>query len=116
FMVASTASNYGSPKLHIETIANLVKMLSWHTGRIYRPTFPTRRSSDLVYLFDNGLAPYFSYAESFQPQVSDPSTSLGGVPFKPTDRKSTRLNSSHVKNSYAVSCLKKKKICRSINP
>src|SRR5690606_23991433 len=28
----------------------------------------------------------------------------------PTDRKSTRLNSSHVKNSYAVFCLKKKKI------
>src|SRR5690606_41721498 len=26
------------------------------------------------------------------------------------DRKSTRLNSSHVKNSYAVFCLKKKKI------
>src|SRR5436309_12679564 len=25
------------------------------------------------------------------------------------DRKSTRLNSSHVKTSYAVSCLKKKK-------
>src|SRR5436309_6102983 len=26
------------------------------------------------------------------------------------DRKSTRLNSSHVKNSYAVFCLKKKKV------
>src|SRR5690606_41951452 len=26
-----------------------------------------------------------------------------------SDRKSTRLNSIHVKNSYAVSCLKKKK-------
>src|SRR5690606_41313164 len=26
-----------------------------------------------------------------------------------TDRKSTRVNSSHVKNSYAVFCLKKKK-------
>src|SRR5690606_41686495 len=26
-----------------------------------------------------------------------------------TDRKSTRLNSSHVKNSYAVFCLKKKR-------
>ena len=37
-----------------------------------------------VYLFDNGLAPYFSYAQSFQPQVSDPSTSLTGEPFKPT--------------------------------
>src|SRR5436309_4733262 len=28
---------------------------------------------------------------------------------KPPDRKSTRLNSSHVKISYAVFCLKKKK-------
>ena len=37
-----------------------------------------------VYLFDNGLAPYASYAESFLPQVSDPSTSLTGEPFKPT--------------------------------
>src|SRR5690554_7477367 len=27
------------------------------------------------------------------------------------DRKSTRLNSSHVRISYAVFCLKKKKIC-----
>src|SRR5690606_41313571 len=31
----------------------------------------------------------------------------GALPL--TDRKSTRLNSSHVKNSYAVFCLKKKK-------
>src|SRR5690606_41176479 len=30
---------------------------------------------------------------------------------KATDRKSTRLNSSHVKISYAVFCLKKKKSC-----
>src|SRR5690554_7577917 len=29
---------------------------------------------------------------------------------RPTDRKSTRLNSSHVRISYAVFCLKKKKI------
>src|SRR5690606_40520710 len=28
--------------------------------------------------------------------------------FPPGDRKSTRLNSSHVKSSYAVFCLKKK--------
>src|SRR5436309_4533229 len=33
---------------------------------------------------------------------------LEARPF-PTDRKSTRLNSSHVKISYAVFCLKKKK-------
>src|SRR5690554_7192501 len=29
-------------------------------------------------------------------------------PFLPLDRKSTRLNSSHVRISYAVFCLKKK--------
>ncbi|MEE4451004.1 TonB-dependent siderophore receptor [Novosphingobium resinovorum] len=37
-----------------------------------------------VYTFDNGLAPYFSYAESFLPQVTDPSTNMTGEPFKPT--------------------------------
>src|SRR5690606_39386179 len=31
--------------------------------------------------------------------------------FQQADRKSTRLNSSHVKISYAVFCLKKKKTC-----
>src|SRR5438067_6842478 len=30
------------------------------------------------------------------------------APAGPADRKSTRLNSSHVSNSYAVFCLKKK--------
>src|SRR5690349_23898887 len=36
---------------------------------------------------------------------------IGGHPFflfQPRDRKSTRLNSSHVEISYAVFCLKKK--------
>src|SRR2546426_12554510 len=32
-----------------------------------------------------------------------------GVPWESTDRKSTRLNSSHLVISYAVFCLKKKK-------
>src|SRR6266496_4562857 len=31
------------------------------------------------------------------------------APHRPRDRKSTRLNSSHVEISYAVFCLKKKK-------
>src|SRR5690606_40996508 len=34
---------------------------------------------------------------------------LGGIGVLHRDRKSTRLNSSHVKISYAVFCLKKKK-------
>src|SRR5690349_22552556 len=34
----------------------------------------------------------------------------------PQDRKSTRLNSSHVEISYAVFCLKKKKNCTILRP
>src|SRR5437868_8899876 len=41
-----------------------------------------------------------------QPDDGCASTSTSGA----TDRKSTRLNSSHVSISYAVFCLKKKKI------
>src|SRR5690606_40942561 len=37
------------------------------------------------------------------------STSFEEIRKRPEDRKSTRLNSSHVKISYAVFCLKKKK-------
>src|SRR5690554_7655158 len=36
--------------------------------------------------------------------------SKGGHQVDPLDRKSTRLNSSHVRISYAVFCLKKKKM------
>src|SRR3989442_8863618 len=36
-------------------------------------------------------------------------TYLDTHPWSDTDRKSTRLNSSHVRISYAVFCLKKKK-------
>src|SRR5690349_23409913 len=38
-----------------------------------------------------------------------PSSTSGTPPTEPVDRKSTRLNSSHVEISYAVFCLKKKK-------
>src|SRR5207249_9836824 len=44
----------------------------------------------------------------FIPEVIDPQTGKEVQPGE-TDRKSTRLNSSHVSISYAVFCLKKKK-------
>ncbi|CEF56021.1 TonB-dependent siderophore receptor [Acetobacter ghanensis] len=57
-----------------------------------------------VYLFDFGLAPYFSYATSFQPQVSDPSTSLDGLPFKPTtgDQYEAGLRYQYGKSIYVT--------------
>lgn len=65
----------------------------WSHDDTYNPVNKTRYINDYgaftwragaVYLFDSGFAPYFSYAESYQPQVSDPSTSLNGLPFVPT--------------------------------
>src|SRR5256885_11527971 len=41
--------------------------------------------------------------------VTDFLDTLGIGSFAPTDRKSTRLNSSHLVISYAVFCLEKKK-------
>ncbi|EUB99230.1 TonB-dependent siderophore receptor [Rhizobium sp. CF080] len=42
----------------------------------------TSYRAGLLYLFDNGLAPYASYATSFEPVVG---TDAGGSPFKPTE-------------------------------
>src|SRR3989442_10838746 len=59
--------------------------------------FPYRRSSDLV--------PHLKKVDPVLAQVIDKVGIYKGWP----DRKSTRLNSSHVRISYAVFCLKKKK-------
>src|SRR5437870_13448170 len=63
-------------------------------------SFPTRRSSDLGALC-RGTSLFPSRARR---------ADLPGLGLKKArDRKSTRLNSSHVAISYAVFCLKKKK-------
>ncbi|MHC1548044.1 TonB-dependent siderophore receptor [Phyllobacterium sp. K27] len=38
----------------------------------------------VVYEFSNGIAPYFSYAESFEPQSGTSSPARGSQPFEPT--------------------------------
>src|SRR5690606_5447896 len=59
-------------------------------------------------LADPGIAQIFDYGE--QADLAYLVMELvHGEPLSAIDRKSTRLNSSHVKISYAVFCLKKKK-------
>src|SRR5699024_12795998 len=67
----------------------------------YLHSFPTRRSSDLAETVAN-IAP-IDFAGGTVIHIN------AGVAAKSIDRKSTRLNSSHVSISYAVFCLKKKK-------
>src|SRR5690606_41409524 len=80
---------------------------------------PTRRSSDLIRLVPEEEKSNALTVIDKSQQVSAKYLSgmflmivclwiMYGIGFT-LDRKSTRLNSSHVKNSYAVFCLKKKK-------
>src|SRR5690348_18178074 len=64
-------------------------------------SFPTRRSSDL-----GAAGPTRARARRELPPHRR--GRLVDGPLLRGDRKSTRLNSSHPSNSYAVSCLKKK--------
>src|SRR5699024_12689636 len=82
-------------------------VFSFHSPPDHRDlhSFPTRRSSDL------GHIPCSSFP--FRGQMrrqGRPSPHTGRGLADALDRKSTRLNSSHVSISYAVFCLKKKKI------
>src|SRR5207302_6503543 len=85
-------------------------------------SFPTRRSSDLIGEVTIGHAPRlgeFGFQENDASEVQKNDDAVEGVILMlrgeqtqnvlKADRKSTRLNSSHVKISYAVFCLKKKK-------
>src|SRR5688572_18801565 len=60
-------------------------------------SFPTRRSSDLIWRAFPRMCRALTLPDRFE---------FGRPDSK--DRKSTRLNSSHSQNSYAVFCLKKK--------
>src|SRR5256885_12976294 len=60
--------------------------------------FPTRRSSDLAVQVEKFLARYEQLGADISWNAEE----------RRIDRKSTRLNSSHLVISYAVFCLKKK--------
>src|SRR5688500_19328171 len=88
-------------------------------------SFPTRRSSDLLAdwkgEFDAVLLPLGNgalacgvgrYLKHVRPEIRVVAIQSAGAPAMLEswrDRKSTRLNSSHLVISYAVFCLKKKK-------
>src|SRR5205814_8939958 len=93
--------------------------LSCSSHHLYLHSFPTRRSSDLaadsapVRRARRDPLPAERDAAAGRPPARGndrprrPARGLSGV-FLAGDRKSTRLNSSHLGISYAVFCLKKK--------
>src|SRR5207249_5453650 len=59
--------------------------------------------------FYDDISPRFRWHEEWDGPTLRASETAGDVVVELSDRKSTRLNSSHVSISYAVFCLKKKK-------
>src|SRR5690606_40489406 len=98
----------------------------WSAAQQPLLSFPTRRSSDLSLLAHGSLQPVLArgghelFTTPHQASVTLERRTLPGESVAAVrhevqqmlnrDRKSTRLNSSHVKISYAVFCLKKKKL------
>src|SRR5690606_41887980 len=74
-------------------------------------TFPTRRSSDLTSVAITSATGTETVLVNRSVAAADCATLTAYCRMEtnriPGDRKSTRLNSSHVKISYAVFCLKK---------
>src|SRR5690606_41241735 len=87
--------------------------IAHHSARLHRDltTFPTRRSSDLDQ--QQNLSAIWQQLNQvpsgkLREAAALASGETAGQGGCLADRKSTRLNSSHVKISYAVFCLKKK--------
>src|SRR5205807_10263243 len=68
-------------------------------------SFPTRRSSDLL-VISGGHSSIYDVRDRVITMLNRTRDDAIGETFE--DRKSTRLNSSHLVISYAVFCLKKK--------
>src|SRR5207302_8654179 len=107
------------------TLTILISSASRTLSSLYYPrnhpdlhSFPTRRSSDLTFRnvpTPGGLEPAATKLNAVsavnvtsKPSFTPMATPLPLYSQPARDRKSTRLNSSHVKISYAVFCLKKK--------
>src|SRR5207302_10184466 len=103
------------------------RFLDWYGPHVRQPPFPPRRSSDLQNLTLLLGHPIFTLAVLLFTLLAAGGFGSAVSAFVPprgaclviaalgtneradgADRKSTRLNSSHVKISYAVFCLKKK--------
>src|SRR5690242_9103172 len=112
--VVVTAENIhpgkGTPVSQIEMrrISDGVKISERYktTDQVEKVTIEER---NYTYLYEDGDGFHFMNPETYD-QVQVPKDIVGSAAaYLQEDRKSTRLNSSHMSISYAVFCLKKKK-------
>src|SRR5690606_41606404 len=76
--------------------------------RTFARSIPVKTQDRLVGHFPKLADLFFGHRRSQRCHCPPKTGTMKGDHIHVTDRKSTRLNSSHVKISYAVFCLKKK--------
>src|SRR5699024_12682805 len=99
-----TSSQYQYLQYHLDL--PLLSLLQRDGDNQALHSFPTRRSSDLNCAASSGCCRCSGKLSNSN--ISSRNSSSTNSSSR--DRKSTRLNSSHVSISYAVFCLKKKKV------
>src|SRR5688500_19489407 len=77
--------------------------------------FPTRRSSDLLMLVTGGQGTTTWTVQRGFGGTAIQTHAVGSAVLLPGDRKSTRLNSSHLVISYAVFCLNKTSVVANLH-
>src|SRR5437899_12219743 len=90
---------------------SVLVLLDGYAAHLDLHSFPTRRSSDLITtVWPSSLLSRRSICSTISEFLESrfPVGSSARRIFGNRDRKSTRLNSSHLGTSYAVFCLKKK--------
>src|SRR5690606_4456815 len=80
-----------------------------YASRTDTAVFPFAQNKPVVVLLSPAEGQGGHELEEVTVSATRSSRTIDNIPTRVEDRKSTRLNSSHVKSSYAVFCLKKKK-------
>src|SRR5690606_41983405 len=95
------------PTLSLHDALPILEGRQRSTAYVAQVTRVWREALDAVCADPGGFAPKPQWQQALVKVSEGTQTTLGA--YHRPDRKSTRLNSSHVKISYAVFCLKKKK-------
>src|SRR5207302_10296710 len=111
---AASATRYHAMDTYQRTVSHRILFFYCYGDHRDLHSFPTRRSSDLPLPAWSRSARRRRASPSAPRRQRAPCRAALHAGLALVDRKSTRLNSSHVKISYAVFCLKKKK--RNIKP
>src|SRR5690349_24508771 len=123
-MFTKKALRYSNPATAVISSLLINIVFLWGVSNLFVPLSSLTSASILIFVvvgfFQPGLTRLLSYKgiDALGVAITDPIRAttplfsaamaiIGSVIATPRDRKSTRLNSSHVENSYAVFCLKK---------